>query len=181
MRSEQPNEPADTRTQSPIRRPSAPPRSPVPGEAVPPAARRRLERPPSDRYAIREPETAPTGSFARAIVAAAVASLAGAGIVVILASPLALSEPLVLVALATGLAAGRAARWGGGGVVSGRVRRTIATSIVIAAIAAAQVVVWQLAIAEGGVLPLGDYLLAVFGPVAPLELVAAGLAAWASA
>jgi hypothetical protein len=181
MRSEQPNEPAGTRTELPVEGPTDPTPARVPGETVPPAARRRLERPPSDRYAIREPETAPTGSSARAIVAAAVASVAGAALIVILASPLALSEPLVLVALATGLAAGRAARWGGGRVVSSPARRTIATSIVVAAIAAAQVVVWQLAIAEGGVLPLGDYLLAVFGPVAPLELVAAGLAAWASA
>jgi hypothetical protein len=123
----------------------------------------------------------PTGSTVRAIVGAAVAGLAGAAVVVILASPLALSGPLVVVALITGLAAGRGVRWGGGARVSTQRRRAIATAMVVAAIAAAQVVVWQLAIAEGGVLPFGEYLLQVFGPVAPLELVAAGLAAWASA
>jgi hypothetical protein len=155
--------------------------TPTPGETVPPAARRRLERPPSDRFALAEAEPDRSGSIPRAFVAAAVASLAGAAILVVLASPLALSEPLVLVALVTGLVAGRGARWGGGGVVSTRRRRMIATSIVLAAIAAAQVVVWQLAIGEGGVLPLGEYLVAVFGPVAPLELVAAGAAAWATA
>ncbi len=179
MQSNEPAEaPVDSRVDSPTpgRRPN-----PVPGEAVPPAARRRLERPPSDRYAIREPETTPTGSTIRAVVGATVASLVGAAIVVILASPLALSEPLVLVALATGLAAGHAARWGAGRVASSRRRRAIAALVVIAAIAGAQIVVWQLAIAEGGVLPLADYLLTVFGPVAPLELVAAGAAAWATA
>ncbi len=174
----QSNEPTDASTDPAVR--GAQPK-PVPGETVLPAARRRLERPPSDRFAIREPETARTGSTVRAIVGAAVASLAGAAILAILASPLALSEPLVLVALLTGLVAGRGARWGGGRVVSTRRRRVIATSIVLAAIAGVQVAVWQLAIAEGGVLPLGDYLVEVFGPVAPLEIVAGGVAAWATA
>jgi hypothetical protein len=177
----QPDEPTEARTEAPPDDvPGARP-SPVPGEAVPPAARRRLERPPSDRFAIHEPEPVPTGSTVRSIVGAAVAGLAGAAVLVILASPLALSGPLVVVALAAGLAAGRGARWGGGRRVSTRRRRAIATAIVVAAIAAAQVIVWQLALAEGGVLPFGEYLLQVFGPVAPLELVAAGLAAWAAA
>jgi hypothetical protein len=155
--------------------------NPVPGETVPPAARRTLERPPSDRYAIREPESDRSGSTARTITGAAVPSLAGAAILIVLASPLALSEPLVLVALATGLAVGRGARWGGGRAVSTQRRRAIASAAVLLAIAVAQVAIWQLAIAEGGVLPLGDYLLQVFGPVVPLELVAGGAAAWASA
>jgi len=178
----QPDESTDPPTDPPTRPgvPGARP-DPVPGETVLPAARHRLEHPPSDRFAAAQREPDRGGSTVRAIAGAAAAGLAGAAILVILASPLALSEPLVLIALVTGLVAGRAARWGGGQAVSSRRRRAIAAAIVLVAIAAAQVVVWELAIAEGGVLPLGDYLVAVFGPVAPLELVAAGVAAWASA
>jgi hypothetical protein len=174
--------PVDSSTDEPTSSELPRPRpNPVPGETLPPAARRRLEHPPSDRFAVSDLEPESTGSLVRAIVGAAVSSLAGAATIVILASPLALSEPLVLVALVTGLIAGRAARSGGGRAVSRRSRRTIAAAIVLGAIAGAQIVVWQLALSEGGVLPLGEYLLQVFGPVAPLELVAAGAAAWATA
>jgi hypothetical protein len=158
-----------------------PPASRTPGETVPPAVRRRLERPPSDRFAVPELEPGRTGSLARTVAGAVLPSLAGAAIIVVMASPLAVSEPLVLVALLTGLAAGFGARWGGRESVSSRRRRAIAIAAVMLALAGAQVAIWQLAIAEGGVLPLGDYLLQVFGPIAPLELVAGGAAAWASA
>jgi hypothetical protein len=151
------------------------------GETVPPAVRRRLERPPSDRFLIVERDAGRAGSIARAIAGAALPSLVGAAIVVVLASPVAVSEPLVLVALLTGLVAGFGARWGGRGAVSTKRRRAIAIAAVVLALAGAQVAIWQLAIGEGGVLPLGDYLLQVFGPVAPLELIAGGVAAWASA
>ena len=154
---------------------------PESGEAVPAAVRRRLEHPPSDRFAVPSPEPDVNGSLPRTLAGAALPSLAGAVLLVVLASPLAVSEPLVLVALLTGIAAGRGARWGGGGVVSRQRRRAIATAAVLLGIAAAQVAIWQLAIAEGGVLPLGEYLVAVFGPVAPLELIAGGAAAWATA
>ena len=158
--------------------PSAAPES---GEAVPAAVRRRLEHPPSDRFAVPSPEPDVHGSLLRAVAGAALPSLAGAVLLVMLASPLAVSEPLVLVALLTGIVAGRGGRRGGGGVVSRQRRRAIATTAVLLGIAVAQVAIWQLAIAEGGVLPLGDYLLAVFGPIAPLELIAGGAAAWATA
>jgi len=123
----------------------------------------------------------PSGSFARAAVAAVVAALVGGAILVVLASPLAMSEPLVLVALAVGVAAGRATRWGGGTVVPVPRRRAIAAIVVLVVLAAAQVAIWRLAIGEGGVLPLVDYLLTVFGPVAPLELVVGTVAAWTAA
>jgi hypothetical protein len=172
------DEPTDqpTDAQAPIAR-----RRPDSGEAVPAAVRRRLEHPPSDRFVVPSPEPDVSGSLPRTVAGAALASLAGAVLLVVLASPLAVSEPLVLVALVTGILAGRGARWGGGRVVSRQRRRAIATVAVVLGIAAAQVAIWQLAIAEGGVLPLGEYLVAVFGPVAPLELIAGGAAAWATA
>jgi hypothetical protein len=169
---------ADEPEQNRVPTPAATPES---GEAVPAAVRRRLEHPPSDRFAVPSPEPDVRGSLPRTVAGAALPSLAGAVLLVVLASPLAVSEPLVLVALLTGIVAGRGARWGGGGVVFRQRRRAIATKAVLLGIAAAQVAIWQLAIAEGGVLPLGDYLLAVFGPIAPLELIAGGAAAWATA
>ena len=172
-----PGEPTDQPTD---RQPQSARPRPESGEAVPAAVRRRLEHPPSDRFGV-PPEPDLNGSLRRAVGGAALPSLAGAVLLVVLASPLALSEPLVLVALLTGIVAGRGARWGGGRVVSQRRRRAIATTAVLLGIAAAQIAIWQLAIAEGGVLPLGDYLLAVFGPIAPLELIAGGAAAWATA
>jgi hypothetical protein len=173
-RSTEPDVTSDGQAPSARRRPES-------GEAVPAAVRRRLEHPPSDRFAIPSPEPDMHGSLPRTVAGAALPSLAGAVLLVVLASPLAVSEPLVLVSLLTGIVAGRGARWGGGRVVSRQRRRAIATAAVLLGIAAAQVAIWQLAIAEGGVLPFGDYLVAVFGPVAPLELIAGGVAAWATA
>jgi hypothetical protein len=168
------DQPTDGQPQSARPRPES-------GEAVPAAVRRRLEHPPSDRFAVPSLEPDVHGSLPRTVAGAVLPSLAGAVLLVVLASPLAVSEPLVLVALLTGIVAGRGASWGGGRVVSRQRRRAIATAAVVLGIAAAQVAIWQLAIAEGGVLPLGEYLVAVFGPVAPLELIAGGAAAWATA
>ena len=153
----------------------------VPGETVPAATRRTLDRPPSERYGGDTAPPEPSGSWAHAVVAAVVPALAGVALLVVLASPLAMSEPLVLVALAVGVAVGRGARWGGGTAVPAPQRRAIASIVVLIALAGAQVVIWRLAIGEGGVLPLVDYLLTVFGPVAPLELVVGTVAAWAAA
>jgi hypothetical protein len=153
----------------------------VPGETVPAATRKTLDRPPSERYGGDTAPLEPSGSVARAVVATVVAALVGGAIVVLLASPLAMSEPLVLIALLVGVVAGRGARWGGGTVVPLPRRRTIAAIVVLVVLAFAQVAIWRLAIGEGGVLPLVDYLLTVFGPVAPLELVVGTVAAWAAA
>jgi hypothetical protein len=153
----------------------------VPGETVPAATRRTLDRPPSERYGVDTAAPEPSGSFAGAVVAALVAALAGGALLVVFASPLAMSEPLVLVALAVGVVAGRGTRWGGGTVVHVPRRRAIASIVVLLVLASAQVVIWRLAIGEGGVLPLVDYLLTVFGPVVPLELVVGTVAAWAAA
>ena len=99
----------------------------------------------------------------------------------LLASPLAVVEPLVLVALLLGLGTGAGTRLGGGSRVPVPRRRAIAVVAALAAVALAEIVVWQLALGEGGVLPFLDYQWLVFGPIAILQPVAAGLAAWATA
>ena len=121
------------------------------------------------------------GSSPRAAVGAAIPAIAGAALLVLLASPLALVEPLVVIAVALGLAAGFGARWGGGNATPRSHRRAIAVVVAVIAVALAEFVVWRLALAEGGVLPIVDYEVQVFGPVALLQPLSAGIAAWATA
>jgi len=51
----------------------------------------------------------------------------------------------------------------------------------IAAVAVAQVGLWQYALTEGGVLGPIDFLLEVYGPLVPLEFGAAALLSWLAA
>jgi hypothetical protein len=102
-------------------------------------------------------------------------------LLVALGSPLAVSEPLVIVALLLGLVTGVGARLGGGGRVPVGRRRAIAVVAALAAVAVAEVAVWQLALAQGGVLSFLDYQGLVFGPIALLQPIVAGTAAWATA
>lgn len=142
-----------------------------------------LERPPSERYAEADPgaDAAPSGSVPRALVGAVGLAAIGGLLLVLLGSPLAVSEPLVLVALGLGLVTGVGARSGGGSRVPARRRRTIAVAAALGAVALAELVVWQLALGEGGVLPFFDYQWTVFGPIAVLQPIVAGSAAWATA
>lgn len=154
-----------------------------PGEVVPPG-HRVLDHPPSDRYAAAgtaEAPELPTGFLARAAVGAILPAAVGAAILIVLASPLALVEPLVVVAVLLGLVTGLGARWGGGTATPRRRRRLIAIVVAALAVAVAEFIVWRLALAEGGVLPFTDYMLQVFGPVAILQPLSAALAAWATA
>jgi hypothetical protein len=165
-----------------------PKRSPMPGqpgEVVPTAARRVLERPPSERYAATSVTSVTgdpvTGSIPRAAVGAIVPAAIGGAVLVALASPLALAEPLVAVALIVGLSAGFGARRGGSSGVTRSRRRAVAVAVTLVAIGIAELIVWQLALAQGGVLSFVDYEVQVFGLVAILQPLAAGLAAFASA
>ena len=155
-------------------RPASDP-APDPGE-------RRLSRPPSDRYRPAEPE-APGSSAARSPIrgiafalvivfglAVAITVLGGSGL---------LSAGLVVVAGAGGWAIAIALRMGAGATIP-RPRRTwLAVALALAAVALGQVGLWLFARTEGGVLPLVDYLAQVFGPLVPLQAVAATiLAGW---
>jgi hypothetical protein len=88
---------------------------------------------------------------------------------------MALSEPLVLVAVLLGAVTGLGTRLGGGTSVPVRQRRAIAVAVALIAVAVAEFIVWRLALAEGGVLGFVDYQLQVFGPVAILQPIAAGM------
>jgi len=162
--------------------PEGPPPVPSPGETVPSTVRRVLDRPPSERYGAEEPAPrARTGSLPRAAVFAILAAAVGAAILVEVASPMALSEPLVVVAALLGVATGVATRLGAGTSVPAGRRRALAVVVALAAVAVAEFIVWRLALAEGGVLGFVDYQLEVFGPIAILQPGAAGIAAAATA
>ncbi len=167
-----PNEPRST----------DPPSVQAPGETVPSSVRRVLDRPPSERYGSETAaEPGPSGSLARAAVFAILAAAAGVAILVEIGSPMALSEPLVLVAAFLGVATGIATRLGGGSLVPARRRRALAVVVAIVAVGVAEFIIWRLALSEGGVLGFVDYQLQVFGPVAILQPIAAAIAAWATA
>lgn len=156
---------------------------PTTGEVVPKAVRRTLDRPPSERYRGIDgdgPSATPSGSGRRALAGALVPGIVGGGLLVLFGSPLSLSEPLVAVALALGIGTGLGARRGGGSRVPARRRKTLAVAVAVIAVVAAELVVWRLALAEGGVLGFTDYELQAFGPVSILQPLAAALAAWAA-
>ena len=154
---------------------------PTPGEVVRPA-QRALDRPPSERYA-GAAETAPTpsGSLPRALVGAVAPAAIGGVVLVVLGSVVAISEPLVIVALLLGLGTGVGTRRGGGTWVPIGRRRAIGVVAALAVVGLAEVAIWQLAIGQGGVLSFLDYQGLVFGPIAVLQPIVAGTAAWATA
>jgi hypothetical protein len=132
--------------------------------------RTQLDRPPGARH--DEPAEAPTGaSPVRGIAWAAFVALAGAGVIVALGGPLALSLGLLVVAFLIGRLVGLALRG----------RQVTAVTITILGILLGQVGLWLFARSEGGVLGPVDYLAQAFGwLVAAQLLVAAGVALWSS-
>lgn len=147
---------------------------PTPGE-------RRLERPPSERYASAEPdaEAPPAGSLGRAIGYGAAAALAGAVVTVLLGGVVALSAGLLVVWATTGNVVGMLTRIGGGVTLAPWRRVAVAVVVALAGFALGQLGLWWYATTEGGVLPLVDYLATTFGILVPLQGgLAAGLAWW---
>ncbi len=156
------------------------------GEVVPTAVRRTLARAPSERYGPihgtdEGRDAPPHGSLRGALIGAIVPAVVGWAALVVLGSPLALAEPLALVALGLGVATGLGARRGGGTALERRRRRMLAVSVALIAVFVAEIVVWRLALAQGGDLAFPDYELQAFGPVAVLQPVVAGIAAWSAA
>jgi hypothetical protein len=152
-----------------------------PGETTPPDVRRRLQRAPGERFLAADAAAAPAphGSVARAVLWATAAGIVGAAAIVVVAAPLALDTPLVVVGLLVGLAVGEGARRGDDSRIERPRRRAVAVAVALAAVAGAEVVVWQLALSEGGVLGFAPYLLDTFGPIVPLTAIAAlAAAAW---
>jgi hypothetical protein len=158
----------------------------IPGDRPP--ASRRLERPPSERYAPAGETSArgaaaaePTGSVERSIAFAIPAAVIGLAVYLGFAGPLAFSSGLVVVAIFAGRTIGLAARAGAGRTVPSDQRMRVAVAIALAWFVLAHVAVWLYARNEGGVLPILDYLLETFGLIVPLSGIAAVLAAWWSA
>jgi hypothetical protein len=110
-----------------------------------------------------------------------VAGIAGAVAIVLLGGVLAISAGLVVVAGATGWGVGAALKVGAGDLIAVRRRVVLAVVIALVAVVLAQIGLWQYALREGGVLPLVDYLGEVFGPLVPIEAVAAVVLAWLAA
>jgi len=166
-----------------------------PGERPPdPAGRpgRQLERPPGERYS-RSAAQADDDAIAtrsgsilfsavvKAVVIAAVGSLALFALGALLSS----SAGLVFVAGLTGAAVGlllaRAAAPGRGDepALTRRTTMWLAIGLSILAVVVAAVGTWLHAMAEGGALGLLDYLFETFGVIVPLEvLIATVAAAW---
>jgi hypothetical protein len=145
-----------------------------------PPGERRLDRPPSDRYAAAaeasaEASTTLLSSAQRVAIAGLIAVLGGLAIT-FGGGLLAITAGLVIVAAAIG--------WGVGTVLTlGPARRSrratwAAIALACGGVALGQLGLWLVARQEGGVLGLVDYLAETFGFLVPLEFLGAAAAAW---
>jgi len=157
--------------------------TPTPGE------QRRLDRPPGDRYLAAEAQAAadaapredPSASVVRGVAVALVVALLGAVAIVFLGAIATVTTGLIVVAGALGFGVGVALQVGAGSRLSAGRRIALAIGLTIVAIALGQLGIWQYARAEGGVLPLFDYLGEVFGPLVVVEFVVGAVVAWVAA
>jgi hypothetical protein len=152
--------------------------TPDPGE-------RRLNRPPSDRYrsteAATEPPEASSASPARGVALAVLVAIGVAVAITIVGGVLLVSAGLVVLAAAGGWAVALALKVGGGATIPRRRRVWLAAGLGLAAVVLGQVGLWLFARTEGGVLPLVEYLGQTFGPMVPLQALAAtAVAAWSA-
>jgi hypothetical protein len=140
--------------------------APEPGDRRP--VRSTLDRPPSDRYArdIGPDSGSRRGLVGRAIVVAVV----GASVIAFLGGPLSMTGGLLAVAVIVGLVLGAVLR----------PATVAAVALAIGSVVFGLLGVWLFARAEGGVLDPLTYFGDVQGPLAPLQLLVAALAAVAS-
>jgi hypothetical protein len=157
------------------------PMEPSPSPAPEPGERRRLDHPPSDRFASQpiSPEAASEESEADAaplsdgerILRGVAIGLAGAIAMTVLGGPLSITAGLVGAAGAIGFVIGAVMR----------PLRGPAVAVAVASVALGLVGIWVFALSEGGVLGIVEYLADVQGILVPIELIVAGvLAAGAS-
>lgn len=142
---------------------------------------RRLDRPPSERYAPVEPrgdDGSARGSVVRAAIYGDLAGAAGAATIVLLAGVFAIGAGLVVVAAAVGRFVGLAVLAGGRGTVPSRTAGMLALVTSLVAVGLGQVGTWLYARSEGGVLELTDYLGQAFGWLVPAQFAIAAAVAW---
>ena len=143
---------------------------------------RRLHRPPSERYRPSEPET-PEGpaSPRRGVLLGALAAFVLALALVIAGGLLLITAGLIAVAAIGGWAVGLGVRTGARSALTRRSRIFAAIALALVGVGLGQVALWGYAELEGGALSPIAYLTEVFGFLVPLEVVAAGVAAWLAA
>ena len=112
---------------------------------------------------------------------AALAVVAGAGLLVVLGGVMAVSAGLLVAAAAIGWAVAVALRVGAGATLAEGRRARLAVGLAGFAVVLGQTGLWLYARSEGGVLGPLDYLGETFGPLVPLELAAAAIVAWLAA
>jgi hypothetical protein len=155
--------------------------APDPGEPAADPGERRLSRPPSDRYrqadAATEDPAGTTASPARGVVLAVFAAIGAALAITVLGGVTLVSAGLVVVAAAGGWAVAIALRLGAGPTIPRRSRIGLAVALALGAVVLGQVGLWLFARNEGGVLPIADFLAQTYGPLVPLQAVAAAVAA----
>ena len=170
--------------------PMQPTSEPSGGPSPEPGERRRLERPPSERYqgsggeaaaeasagatsaaATAEETTAAVLPLRERVLRGMAVGLAGVIVLTILGGPLSVTVGLVGAAGGIGWIIGMVARPG----------RAVAAGLAVASVALGLVGIWLFAGIEGGALGLVDYLAQVQGFLVPIELAVAGLLAAVSA
>ena len=99
----------------------------------------------------------------------------------VLGGVLAVSAGLLVVAVAAGWAVAVGLRAGAGPRLATGRRVRLAVLLALLTVVLGQLGLWLYARTEGGVLGPLDYLNETFGLLVPLELIAASIAAWATA
>lgn len=151
------------------------------GPSAEPGERRRLDHPPSERYAAvgDEPAAAVTDEadapaippLSERVLRGVAVGLAGVIAFAVLGGPLSVTVGLVAAAGVVGWIIGMVVRPG----------RSAAAALAIASVALGLVGIWLFAGFEGGALGLVDYLAEVQGILVPIELAVAGALAAAAA
>ena len=117
-------------------------------------------------------------SPARGVLYAGIAAVAGALAITVAGGLATITAGLLVVAGVVGWAVAVAMAYGAGPTLGRRARAAVSVATAAIGVGLGQVGLWLLALREGGVLPLFDYLGETFGILVPLQLAIAPLVAW---
>ena len=167
--------------------PMSDPTTPSAADPAPDPGERRLSRPPSERYRATEPVAVEDAASAssrvpgRGIAFATIVAIVLAIAITVAGGVLLISAGLVVLAAAGGWAVATALKLGAGDSIPRSRRTWLAAGLALAAVVLGQVGLWLFARTEGGVLPIAEYLGQTFGPLVPLQAVAAAAVGFWSA